>query len=162
MRCADTSNRSSCGEPTMTACSTFDYIELVSETSTDYIYPQMVLDTGIVDKTQWNYVMDSEGNNRARMYGYPTSPFVTAALYGRDYLRDSSLKRQRQPEVRFSIKSASAVQDSSRSSGLSANMNVLLIICMSILVVSLLYAVNRFPAKNDNVKSNTNYGYGSI
>ena len=162
MRCADTSNRSSCGEPTMTACSTFDYIELVSETSTDYIYPQMVFDTGIVDKTQWNYVMDSEGNNRARMYGSPTSAFVTAALYGRDYSRDSSLKRRRQPEVRFSIKSVSAVLGSSTSSGLSVNTNVLLVICMSILVVGLVYAVNRLPNKSANVKTNTNYAYGSI
>ena len=138
----------------MTACSTFDYIELVSETSTDYIYPQMVLDTGIVDKTQWNYVMDSVGNNRARMYSSPTSSFVTAALYGRDYLRDSHSKR------RSFVKSASV--DSSGSSRLSANVNVVLIVCMSILVVGLLYAVNRLPAKNINVKTNTNYGYGSI
>ena len=141
----------------MNACSTFEYIELVSETSTDYIYPQMVLDEGLVDKTQWDYVMDSEGNSRARMSASPTSAFVTAALYGRDHSRDSSYTR-RDPLVPYAVNGIIENLDN-KSSGLSSNINVFLIITISLLVMSIVYAVNRLPVKNSfKVKQIPNYG----
>ena len=111
----------------------------------------MVLDAGLVDKSQWNYVMDSEGNNRARMYATPTSPFVTAALYGRDHSRDSA-------NIPYAV-SGIIVDLNNNSSGLSANINILLIVTMSLFIMSIAYVVNRLPVKNGfKISQTSNYG----
>ena len=72
------------------AASTFDHIQLTGQFQTVHIFPELVVDGGYADKTQWKYEDDLElPRGTLTTLGPMSKSLLVAGLYGRKYEWDT-------------------------------------------------------------------------
>ncbi|KAI8799133.1 pantetheinase [Biomphalaria glabrata] len=89
VKCADARNRSTCGSVTFDAITPFVRLSISGEMQTPFVYPQIILSNGIgelslAEPDSWTFT----GKSLKTVQGF-YKPVLSAALFGRDYLRDT-------------------------------------------------------------------------
>ncbi|CAG5123943.1 unnamed protein product [Candidula unifasciata] len=89
VKCADVTDRKTCGTVTDTSTTKFVNISITAEMSTPFIYPQLVLSDGkgellLANSTTWGFKDATLWTNNQ-----PEGAILSAALFGRYYQRDN-------------------------------------------------------------------------